>query len=39
VAVLDAFDLWGNAAFVTGCNTELGEAFANALAEAGAERM
>jgi NAD(P)-dependent dehydrogenase (short-subunit alcohol dehydrogenase family) len=39
VAVLDAFDLWGKAAFVTGCTTELGEALANALGEASEERM
>jgi NAD(P)-dependent dehydrogenase (short-subunit alcohol dehydrogenase family) len=36
VAVLDAFDLTGKTAVVTGGNTGLGEAFAKALAEAGA---
>ena len=37
MAVLDAFDLSGKTAVVTGGNTGLGEAFAKALAEAGAE--
>jgi NAD(P)-dependent dehydrogenase (short-subunit alcohol dehydrogenase family) len=36
VAVLDAFDLTGKTAVVTGGNTGLGEAFARALVEAGA---
>lgn len=36
MVVLDAFDLSGKTAVVTGGNTGLGEAFANALAEAGA---
>ncbi|HJQ30130.1 MAG TPA: glucose 1-dehydrogenase [Rubrobacter sp.] len=36
MAVLDAFDLTGKTAVVTGGNTGLGEAFAKALAEAGA---
>lgn len=36
LAVLDAFDLTGKTAVVTGGNTGLGEAFAKALAEAGA---
>src|SRR5215208_3053246 len=36
VAVLDAFDLTGKTAVVTGGNTGLGEAFAKALVEAGA---
>jgi NAD(P)-dependent dehydrogenase (short-subunit alcohol dehydrogenase family) len=36
VAVLAAFDLSGKVAVVTGGNTGLGEAFANALAEVGA---
>src|SRR5918912_3480071 len=36
VAVLDAFDLSGKVAVVTGGNTGLGEAFAKALVEAGA---
>jgi NAD(P)-dependent dehydrogenase (short-subunit alcohol dehydrogenase family) len=36
VAVLDAFDLTGKTAVVTGGNTGLGQAFATALTEAGA---
>src|SRR5215213_6937368 len=36
MAVLDAFDLTGKTAVVTGGNTGLGEAFAKALVEAGA---
>src|SRR5215218_7483993 len=36
VAVLDAFDLTGKTAVVTGGNTGLGDAFAKALVEAGA---
>jgi NAD(P)-dependent dehydrogenase (short-subunit alcohol dehydrogenase family) len=36
LAVLDAFDLTGKTAVVTGGNTGLGEAFAKALVEAGA---
>src|SRR5215204_2943735 len=36
LAVLDAFDLTGTTAVVTGGNTGLGEAFAKALVEAGA---
>jgi NAD(P)-dependent dehydrogenase (short-subunit alcohol dehydrogenase family) len=36
MAVLDAFDLSGKVAVVTGSNTGLGEAFAKALAEVGA---
>ena len=36
MAVLDAFDLTGKTAVVTGGNTGLGEAFARALVEAGA---
>jgi NAD(P)-dependent dehydrogenase (short-subunit alcohol dehydrogenase family) len=36
VAVLDAFDLTGKVAVVTGGNTGLGEAFVRALSEAGA---
>ena len=36
MAVLDAFDLTGKVAVVTGGNTGLGEAFARALSEAGA---
>ncbi|HET7272373.1 MAG TPA: glucose 1-dehydrogenase [Rubrobacter sp.] len=36
MSVLDAFDLTGKTAVVTGGNTGLGEAFAKALAEAGA---
>ncbi|HEX6711072.1 MAG TPA: glucose 1-dehydrogenase [Rubrobacter sp.] len=36
MTVLDAFDLTGKTAVVTGGNTGLGEAFAKALAEAGA---
>jgi NAD(P)-dependent dehydrogenase (short-subunit alcohol dehydrogenase family) len=36
MAVLDAFDLSGKTAVVTGGNTGLGEAFARALAEVGA---
>jgi NAD(P)-dependent dehydrogenase (short-subunit alcohol dehydrogenase family) len=36
VTVLDAFDLTGKTAVVTGGNTGLGEAFARALVEAGA---
>ena len=36
LAVLDAFDLTGKTAVVTGGNTGLGEAFAKALIEAGA---
>jgi NAD(P)-dependent dehydrogenase (short-subunit alcohol dehydrogenase family) len=36
MGVLDAFDLSGKAAVVTGGNTGLGEAFARALAEVGA---
>jgi len=36
LAVLDAFDLTGKVAVVTGGNTGLGEAFARALSEAGA---
>jgi NAD(P)-dependent dehydrogenase (short-subunit alcohol dehydrogenase family) len=36
VTVLDAFDLTGKTAIVTGGNTGLGEAFAQALTEAGA---
>jgi NAD(P)-dependent dehydrogenase (short-subunit alcohol dehydrogenase family) len=36
MAVLDAFDLSGKVAVVTGGNTGLGEAFAKALAEVGA---
>jgi NAD(P)-dependent dehydrogenase (short-subunit alcohol dehydrogenase family) len=36
VAVLDAFDLTGKTAVVTGGNTGLGEAFARSLVEAGA---
>lgn len=36
MAVLDAFDLTGKTAVVTGGNTGLGEAFAKALEEAGA---
>ncbi|HEX2739899.1 MAG TPA: glucose 1-dehydrogenase [Rubrobacter sp.] len=36
MAVLDAFDLTGKTAVVTGGNTGLGEGFAKALAEAGA---
>jgi NAD(P)-dependent dehydrogenase (short-subunit alcohol dehydrogenase family) len=36
VTVLDAFDLTGKTAVVTGGNTGLGEAFAKALVEAGA---
>jgi NAD(P)-dependent dehydrogenase (short-subunit alcohol dehydrogenase family) len=36
VTVLDAFDLTGKTAIVTGGNTGLGEAFAKALTEAGA---
>jgi NAD(P)-dependent dehydrogenase (short-subunit alcohol dehydrogenase family) len=36
VAVLDAFDLTGKTAVVTGGNTGLGEAFGRALVEAGA---
>jgi NAD(P)-dependent dehydrogenase (short-subunit alcohol dehydrogenase family) len=37
MAVLDAFDLSGKVAMVTGGNTGLGEAFAKALAEVGAK--
>jgi NAD(P)-dependent dehydrogenase (short-subunit alcohol dehydrogenase family) len=37
MAVLDAFDLSGKVAVVTGGNTGLGEAFAKALAEVGAK--
>ncbi len=36
MAVLDAFDLTGKTAVVTGGNTGLGEAFARALTEVGA---
>ena len=36
MAVLDAFDLTGKTAVVTGGNTGLGEAFARSLVEAGA---
>ncbi|HEX5850736.1 MAG TPA: SDR family NAD(P)-dependent oxidoreductase, partial [Rubrobacter sp.] len=36
MSVLDAFDLAGKTAVVTGGNTGLGEAFARALVEAGA---
>ena len=36
VTVLDAFDLTGKTAVVTGGNTGLGEAFAKALVEGGA---
>src|SRR5215204_3064525 len=36
MTVLDAFDLTGKTAVVTGSNTGLGEAFAKALVEAGA---
>ncbi len=36
MTVLDAFDLSGRVAVVTGGNTGLGEAFARALAEVGA---
>ena len=37
MTVLDAFDLTGKTAVVTGGNTGLGEAFARALVEAGAD--
>jgi NAD(P)-dependent dehydrogenase (short-subunit alcohol dehydrogenase family) len=37
MTVLDAFDLSGKVAVVTGGNTGLGEAFAKALAEVGAK--